>query len=33
MEGEEGQDTLPDDDDDIDDEFEALMVGMDPPLE
>jgi hypothetical protein len=33
MEGEEGQDTSPDDDDNIDNEFEALMVGMDYPLE
>jgi hypothetical protein len=34
MEGEEGQDALPDGDDDgIDKEFEALMVGMDSPLE
>jgi hypothetical protein len=32
MEGEEGQDTSPDDDD-IDNEFEALMDGTDPPLE
>ena len=24
---------MPDDDDDIDNEFDALMVGTDPPLE
>jgi hypothetical protein len=33
MEGEEGQDALPDNNDDIDNEFEDLVAGMDPPLE